>query len=264
MSSDEQPIIFHNHNGSLSPVNDDVEGNYLPSDSPTDADDNATPTTSSPTHWIKKNYLSITLASLVLTTIIVASVVFRPGGPGNLQNNKINSQGLAAIAATTRGKEIMGPTYYPTYYPTYVPTYTPTSGGAVEEEVDVPETIVPTPTPTAATPIIITSFPTMAPVTTKPTFSPNFWGLFTPPTAVPTAAPVTSLPTDAPVTALPTDVPTDVSTVQEEVEVTTYSPTKSPTTVRPTYVPTVEVTGQNSETVSTEVTGPPTTASRNP
>lgn len=215
LSMDSTPVISFNHNGSLSPV-DDEEGNYLPSD-------DATATSATPAgtkSWIKRNYLPLTLAFLVVSGVVFAAVVFRPGGPGNPTKLQINQ-----IDASARGTDITVDDTMVLIRPTYTPTYAPTSG-AEETEIEVPDTIVPTPTP-------ITSFPTAAPVSSKPTFSPNFWNLFDP-TPAPTGAPVTDIPTDKPVTG------------------------------SPTMVPTVYVTGQVSETVSTEVTGPPTTAGREP
>lgn len=239
MDDASAPVIHINH------TIDDEEGNYLSSD------DSPTPTAAATTspHWIKRNYLPLTLAFLLLSGVVFAAVVFRPGGPGN-PTNKVQT---AQVDAITRGTDITsdGDDNVLMGRPTYFPTYTPTTG-AVETEIPVPDTVVPTPTPTVP---ISTPFPTNAPVVTKPTFSPNFWGLFDP-TAGPTEAPVTAEPTDTP-TAVPTVTPTGAPTVSNV-------PTVAPVTDTPTMVPTLNVTGQVTESVSTEVTGPPTAAGREP
>mmetsp|Transcript_1596 Transcript_1596/g.2023 ORF Transcript_1596/g.2023 Transcript_1596/m.2023 type:complete len:248 (+) Transcript_1596:76-819(+) len=242
MTTDEQPIIYLQQpqlslnseptlsmdSGAMNMNNDEEGLNYLPSDSPTPT----TAAASSP-HWIKKHYLPISLAFLVLTGVVFASVVFAPGGPGN-SNNKNMQANLAA--ANTRGTDTStngdGDSFTrpdgdsPTYWPTYWPTYGPTPGGPEEEIIDTPVTVFPTPTPTVLTP------PTSSPISPKPTFPPNldFSGLFT--------------PTPPPTTDVPTDIPTDIPTSN------------------PTISPTIEASGQVSETVSTEVTGPPTNAPR--
>ena len=91
-----------------------------------------------------------------------------------------------------------------------------------------------------------------------PTYMPTYM-----PTYVPTYLP-TSMPTEVP-TEVPTSTPTSKPTKKptpppvEEIVATPF-----PTTPSPTMSPTLEATDQATVTVSTEVTGPPTAAGRDP
>ena len=190
----EQPVIFHDvestiDNGFIGDVD-----SSLPSDSP--------PAAANTPHWLKKNVLPISLAFLALSAVVFASVVFRPGGPGNPNNIQSN------LAAATRGAEVNGPSYMPTYVPTYFPTYLPTANNT--DDVVPQEEIIPTPKP--------------------------------------------SFPTDLDLSFLsPTPPPSPFPT--------------EPDTGAPTFFPTIGASAfaseQSSVTVSTETTGPPTTALRN-
>jgi len=236
MTTDEQPIIYLHPNLSVDsePTLSRDSGAMEEGLSNNTSSSAAATATSSP-HWIKRHYLTVTFAFLVLCGVVFAAVVFRPGGPGNSKSMESNR------ASITRGTDITTPdgdgefavrpeTDAPTYYPTYAPT-DEEDDGPEEEEIDTPETIVPTPSPTlnatstvpTPTPTLnATLVPTIKPTTFKPTFPPNLDFSFLTPTPAP-------------------------------MEQTAY-----PTTLSPT----VEVTDYSTSTVSTEVTGPPTLPNR--
>ena len=152
--------------------------------------------------WLKRNYLPVTLAFLVLSGVVLAAVVFRPGGAGNPR--------LEANMAINRGIDTMTDAADDVPRPTPLkgeenPPQKPLKGQPKEEQIDIPESYVPTPFPSSL----------------KPTF--------------PSALDFSGL---------------------------TPIPTPPPSLVPTTNFPTITVTGQVSETVSTEVTGPPTLQER--
>ena len=138
----EQPVIFHDvestiDNGFIGDVD-----SSLPLDSP--------PAAANTPHWLKKNVLPISLAFLALSAVVFASVVFRPGGPGNPNNIQSN------LAAATRGAEVNGPSYMPTYLPTGPTPPKP-------EPLPVPVPVVETPFPTEPKTGSPTLSPTLSP-----------------------------------------------------------------------------------------------------
>lgn len=273
MTTDEQPIIYLRPNLSveseptLSMDSGAMEAglsNNTPSSS--NAAAATTTTTSSSLHWIKRHYLTVTFTFLVLCGAVFAAVVFRPGGPGNSKSLESNAASITRGTDTTDGGDGQLVVRPETDEPTYAPT---AEDGPEEEEIDIPESVVPTPTPTLNV---------VQPTTFKPTFPPNLDLSFLSPTPVPTEETVVTdapVATEQPTTPAPSVAPTEYSrpttpttpppTVSNYPSATT-TPSSAAQTPYPTdpstTSPSVEVTSDVTTVVGTENTGKPTLPDR--
>jgi hypothetical protein len=273
MTASEQPIIYLQPHLSSEPtlsMNSGAMEEGLNNNNSPPPSSNAAATAASTPHWIKRHALTLTFAFLVLCGAVFSAVVFRPGGPGNPKTMESN------LASITRGTDITpsdGDGEFDVRPDTDVPTDAPTSeeeddDGPEEEEIDTPETVVPTPSPTLdVTSVSPTPAPTLNVTSVSPTPSPTLNVTSVSPTPSPTLNVTSVAPTPTPTvnaTVNATLVPTVEPT--KTFKPTLLSPTPPPVnlTAYPTSaVPTVLVTDSTTETVNTEATGAPTLPDRN-